>query len=315
MNEKRYNKPFEIDMPFNEALERFSRTKPEDIDSGESGIKEDEFGNICLTDLFALAERPKNRKPNDWYRSARAKRLQSALIERTTGDSRRSFNLAEKSTYYKTGKGRGTRVFAHPVLALDYAEFVNPELGLAVRDTFLRYKRRDVSLALEILEGLSEQDENDALRVKLRALVAEHNKLSAGAAKGIGVTNFAAYNGSGLLGLYGMQQAKLLEKKGLPEGANHLDYAGHEELAANYFKATQAVAKLKRDADAGIKGQAHANMVHKEIGEGVRKQIRDWGGKMPEDEPAVEHIKEPKKRINAKLRDENKSSPKEISKK
>lgn len=309
MVKKKYEKPLTIDAPFDEAVERFSQTDPHEADEAALAadtedltavrVTEDERGNICLSALYAMAGKPKNRKPNDWYRGARAKRLQGALVKVSTEDSRRYGEMTIESTYYTVGQARSTLVYAHPVLALDYAEFVEPTLGVAVRETFLRYKAKDVNLALEILEGLSAQEEYDALRVDLRNLVKEHNKLSAGAAKDIGVTNFEAYNGAGLRGLYGMTKAELLDHKGLPEGENHLDFAGHEELAANYFKATQAVAKLRRDAVAGIKGQAHANRVHGDIGLGVRRQIEGWGGTMPEDERALDHVKDAEKRLKA----------------
>ncbi|MFA7308013.1 MAG: KilA-N domain-containing protein [Hyphomicrobium sp.] len=310
---KTYEKPLTIDASFDEALQKFVQTDPGEIDDSDDDrspedvrVSEDDGGNICLSDLFALADKPKNRKPNDWARGARAKRLMEALFKKTTGDSRRFSKDDVKTMYYSDGTGRGTRVYAHPVLALDYAEFVKPELGVAVRETFLRYKAKDVTLALEILDGLTAQEEYDTLRVELRNLVKEHNKLSAEAAKDIGVTNFEAYNGSGLHGLYGMTKAELLDHKELPEGENHLNFAGHEELAANYFKATQAAAKLKRDAAAGVKGQAHANKVHNEIGRGVRRQIESWGGTMPEDEPVLDHVKEAEKRLKAAEKDKAK---------
>lgn len=310
MTRKKYEKALTLDATFEEAIDRFAKVDPSDIGDDTSPedvrVQEDNNGNICLSDFFALAGKPKNRKPNDWFRSARAKRLLEALFKKTTGISRRLSENDEKTMYYSDGIGRGTRVYAHPVLALDYAEFVEASLGVAVRETFLRYKAKDVSLALEILDGLSAQDEHDTLRVELRNLVKEHNKLSANAAKDIGVTNFEAYNGAGLRGLYGMTKAKLLEHKNLPEGENHLDFAGHEELAANYFKATQAVAKLRRDAEIGIKGQSHANKVHGEIGLGVRKQIESWGGTMPEDEPTLEHVSKVEKRLKAADRDKAK---------
>jgi hypothetical protein len=81
-----------------------------------------------------------------------------------------------KSIYYVLGKGRASNTFAHPVLALAYAEDLLPALGVEVRDVFLRYRARDVTLASEILEGLLEQAEYDQLRIELRRLVKEHNK-------------------------------------------------------------------------------------------------------------------------------------------
>jgi hypothetical protein len=209
--------------------------------------------------------------------------------------------------YYAAGRGRGARTFAHRVLALDYAEYLNPDVGVEVRETFLRVRANDVTLALDIIEGMAEQAEYDQLRMKLRQLVKDHNKASAGAAQDAGVKNFEAYNGAGLKGLYGgMTKAELLRHKELPPEAHHLDHAGHEELAANYFKATQAVAKLKRE---GIKGQAAANLAHMKVGEAVRNTIKGLGGTMPEDEPALEHIREAEKRVKASQPKEPKGLP------
>lgn len=262
-----------------------------------SRITTDERGNVCLNDLWALAGEPPSRRASEWHRGARAKGLEHAVSTRIMGDSHSNTKNDATSIYYTSGRGKKTLTYAHPVLALDYAEFLNPDLGVEVRETFLRYRANDVTLALEIVEGMTEQVEYDDLRVKLRQLVKEHNKQSAGVAKDAGVKNFEAYNGAGLSGLYGgMTKAELVKHKGLPKDADRLEHAGHEELAANYFKATQAIAKLKREK---IKGQTAANEAHREVGEAVRETIRSIGGTMPEDEPALEHIKEAEKRIKA----------------
>ncbi|WP_164729920.1 KilA-N domain-containing protein [Rhodomicrobium lacus] len=254
-------------------------------------VTEDDKGNVCLNDFWDMAEKPEHLRPTEWHRQKRTQALENALLERIMVQNHNSKKIDADSMYYVTGKGRNAKTFAHPVLALAYAEDLLPALGVEVREIFLRYRAKDVSLASEILEGLHEQEEYDQLRVKLRNLVKEHNKLS------VGVTNFEAYNGAGLAGLYGgLTKAQLLKRKGLASDAHHLDHAGHEELAANYFKATQATAKLKRD---GIKGQTAANAAHAKVGEAVCQTIRDLGGTMPEAEPALEHISKAEKRLKS----------------
>lgn len=148
-----------------------------------SRVATDELGNVCLNDLWALAGRPENKRSRDWYPSKRAKALDEALRERIGEVLPNSRKVEASSTYYTVGRGVKARTFAHPVLALDYAEYLDPNLGVDVRETFLRYRANDVRLALEIVEGLAEQVEYDELRIKLRRLVKDHNKLSAGAAK------------------------------------------------------------------------------------------------------------------------------------
>jgi KilA-N domain len=260
-------------------------------------VATDDKGNVCLNDLWKLAGAPENRRARDWYPSKRAKAIDMALRVRIGEIFPNSTKVDASSTYYTVGRGVKALTFAHPVLALDYAEYLNPDLAVDVRETFLRYRANDVTLALEIVEGMAEQVEYDDLRIKLRRLVKDHNKMSVGAAQAAGVKNFEAYNGAGLSGLYGgLTKAELLSHKGLPEDADRLEHAGHEELAANYFKATQAIAKLKRD---NINGQVAANEAHREVGEAVRETIKGLGGTMPEDEPALEHIKEAEKRLKA----------------
>jgi DNA-damage-inducible protein D len=213
---------------------------------------------------------------------------------------------AAKSIYYVLGHGRAKATYAHPTLALEYARHLSHDLAVEVNDLFIRYKADAVGLALEILDEFAEQVEYDSMRVELRDLVAKHNKESAGAAQTAGVRNFEAYNGAGLRGLYGgMTKAEVVKHKGLPKGAHHLDHAGHEELAANYFKATQATAKLKREK---ISGQGEAEAAHEAVGKAVRQTIRGLGGTMPEDESTLDHINEARKRLKA-------SDPKKLEKK
>jgi DNA-damage-inducible protein D len=63
---------------------------------------------------------------------------------------------------------------------------------------------------------------------------------------------------------------------------------GSAELAANYFRATQAEEKLRRD---GVQGKEAANATHFAVGRKVRQTIQELGGTMPEDLPTAESIK------------------------
>ncbi len=76
-----------------------------------------------------------------------------------------------------------------------------------------------------------------------------------------------------------------------------LDHMPSAELAANLFRATQAEEKLDKLREEGKTGKALANKTHLEIGQTVRRTIREIGGTMPEKYPAVEHVKEARKRV------------------
>ena len=73
---------------------------------------------------------------------------------------------------------------------------------------------------------------------------------------------------------------------------------GHEELAANLFRATQTEAKLRRDH---VQGKENANQTHYEVGKEVRDTIAWLGGTMPEELPtptkSIQQIEKEQKRL------------------
>ena len=138
-------------------------------------VQEDEHGNVCLNDLWTLAGEPENRRPVDWHRGKRASALQAALNDRMVENLHHS-GANPPETYRAVGKGRGSRTFAHPVLALDYAEYLQPALGVEVREIFLRYRAADISLANDILDRIVEQVREDEMRVHIREEITVQNR-------------------------------------------------------------------------------------------------------------------------------------------
>lgn len=108
------------------------------------------------------------------------------------------------------------------------------------------------------------------------------------AADQAGVTNYGKFQNFGYKGLYGgLDAADIHKAKALKKSQKILDHMGSEELAANLFRATQADAKLRRDA---VRGESEANMAHYHVGSKVRRTIEDLGGTMPENLPSVDGI-------------------------
>jgi DNA-damage-inducible protein D len=100
--------------------------------------------------------------------------------------------------------------------------------------------------------------------------------------------------------LYGGLDAKgIHKKKALKKSQHILDHMGSTELAANLFRATQTEEKLRRE---NIKGKQQANQTHYEVGKKVRKSIKDIGGTMPENLPAVGSIKKIENNDKPKLK-------------
>lgn len=130
---------------------------------------------------------------------------------------------------------------------------------------------------------------DDQKRLFLRREMAEHNKRLSSAAHDAGVIeprDYAIFQNYGYKGLYGgLGQAEIHARKGLKKSQKILDHMGHEELAANLFRATQTEAKLRRDH---IYGKPLANQTHYEVGKAVRATIESLGGTMPENLPTPE---------------------------
>lgn len=140
----------------------------------------------------------------------------------------------------------------------------------------------------ELINNYDNLDE-DQKRLAIRKEMKEHNKLLVAAAKDAGVESdldYAIFQNCGYKGLYGGMTAKDIKAhKHLGKNDDILDYMGHEELAANLFRATQTEAKLRRD---NIKGKEKANQTHYEVGKEVRDTISRLGGTMPENLPTPE---------------------------
>ena len=138
----------------------------------------------------------------------------------------------------------------------------------------------------------------DKRRIMLRKEMSEHNTQLAAAAKEAGVVepiDYAIFQNFGYKGLYsGLDQKGIHRKKGLKKTQKILDHMSSEELAANLFRTTQAEAKLKRE---GTQGKRNANKAHYEVGQTIRKTIKELGGTMPEDLPSTDGIGRAKTRI------------------
>ncbi len=145
----------------------------------------------------------------------------------------------------------------------------------------------------ELFDSLSD----DEKRVLVRGEVTNYNKKLFKTAKDSGVRNFGKFNDAGYLGLYGLTNKQIQQKKQIGED-KVLDRAGATELAANLFRITQADEQLRSRLHKGEKiGEGRASNAHFVVGGKVRKAIKDIGGTMPEDLSAQEHIDMVKKRM------------------
>lgn len=203
-------------------------------------IRVDENGLVCLNDIHRAAGFSANRRPSDWMSLATTIKTIPAMLTRITGKAGNwAKNEYRSVTYTKTGQAGGT--WAHENLALSYAEYLSPKLGIEIREVFLRYKRGDESLVAEIRENKTRHEATDhelhrqvgkEVRKRYTKTLDEH-----------GVKHWFEYAGCTnevYKPLLGGTAKQIRKQRGLPPGANVRDSMSIGELA--YTMASEALA-------------------------------------------------------------------------
>ncbi len=123
----------------------------------KSKIRVDDNGLVCLNDIHTAAGFSKNQGPSDYMALPNAQKEVSALIRKKTGKSGLFTKEDIKSVWYSR-KGPGGGVWADENIALGYAAYLSPSLSIEIREVFLRYKKADATLADEVLEKASPEE-------------------------------------------------------------------------------------------------------------------------------------------------------------
>jgi DNA-damage-inducible protein D len=85
-------------------------------------------------------------------------------------------------------------------------------------------------------QELTQQANEDSLRVSLRNELKTHNKNLASTAEKAKVTNYGQFTDAGYTGLYGgMRQSDIHKAKKLTKTEKILDHMGSEDLLQTYF--------------------------------------------------------------------------------
>ena len=129
-------------------------------------------------------------------------------------------------------------------------------------------------------ELLEESLENDK-RISLRRRVKTGNLGLNKTAINSGVKDLGRFHNAGYKGLYNGETADdIAKRKNLRYREDILDNMGSTELAANLFRITQTDDRLKKD---NVDNEYTASSIHYEMGQKVRKAIKDMRGTMPEE--------------------------------
>ena len=166
---------------------------------------------------------------------------------------------------------------------------------VALGQTYFAIQTRKQELSEKEYSELTE----DEKRFYQRNLTKKGNYSLNITARNCGVKNFDKFHNCGYKGLYNGETANdIAKRKGLRYREDILDNMGSEELVANLFRISQTEAKLKKD---NVKTEIIASATHYEVGEKVRRTIKDIGGTMPENLPTPDKSLKELKKENKKF--------------
>ncbi|QTA85822.1 KilA-N domain-containing protein [Desulfonema magnum] len=107
-------------------------------------------GLICLTDLWKASGKPKGKlDPRLWKKYTGEQFIDSVA---------KKLNVSP-ANIYKTKRGKNGGTYAHWQIALAYAKYLSHELRMHVNEVYMRYRSGDVTLADEIADKASSEDQ------------------------------------------------------------------------------------------------------------------------------------------------------------
>ncbi len=157
----------------------------------------------------------------DYKKTSRCKKLSAGLGKKLNVPIRHII---------ETKRGKGSETWVHPVMAIDFAEWLSTDFGIFVKEIFLRYLDGDAELGAEML--IRDHNNERRERAKNRILVCDTNKETADLATKYGVSHGEVHNDR-YRGLYRMTAAKLRKDAGIGPRETPLDRMSRLDLSMN----------------------------------------------------------------------------------
>lgn len=225
-------------------------------------IQEDEYGRVCLDDIFEVAGAKETKAPKHWRGNRAAKELEQELQKKVTAGYLKAGQ--PNVPVIEAGRGRGAKgTYAHPVLAAAYAGYLSPKLEIEVREVWLRYRAGDATLADEVLQRATAEANHWA---GVRALSRSQRVAFTDALKAHGVVDkgYMHATEATYMGLLGAPSFQLRRDRGLKPGnlrdqfsATDLSYLmAAESLAAERIEEENRQGNRECVQAAGIGGSA-----------------------------------------------------------
>lgn len=201
-------------------------------------ISEDNLGYVCLDDIWEAAKGRASQAPKHWRGTRSATALIEALQKKVTAAYLKEKKPNHPVIYANRGRGaKGT--YAHPIIAAAYAGYLSPKLEIEVREVWLRYRSGDATLADEILQKATAEENRWA---GVRALSRSQRNSYTQTLKDHGVVEggYMECTERVYLHLLGGKSFQLRSKMNLPKKSNLRDALPTDQLS--YVMAAEAIA-------------------------------------------------------------------------
>jgi len=147
-----------------------------------------------------------------------------------------------------------------------------------------------VSLA-ETFTGQHIESAESVDRLAIREEISEREiTLHETAAKG-GIDNFGSFQAAGYIGMYDMDYQEIRRLRNVSDKPKRsvLDFMGKDELAGNLFRLAMTEGRIRKE---NTRGQKPLERVAREVGQRVRRTMREETGLYPEQLPTAPDIRE-----------------------
>ena len=227
-----------------------------------------ENGMFSLTDLWKLANSPKNQNPNDWIRTDSA----TELIETVA-----SILNTVSNHIIKTKRGKGGGSYAHKNIALAYAKYLDPKLHVLVNEVFFERLEEEKNPDLIIdrykktyrRKGHTEE----WISKRLQSVNTRNHFTSILSRHGVQQEGFKNCTNAIYEPLFGGSSAVVRERKGLVANANIRDNVSALELQAIMMAEMLAADDVSRN---NRTGNAQCEIASRKAAASVSKSIIEF---------------------------------------
>jgi frataxin-like iron-binding protein CyaY len=206
---------------------------------GGMEIRTNEAGLMSLTDIWSAAQvagmADGKRDPRRWKLQDGAQFIEFIAEQ---------LNVPQRDIYRAT-RGKGGSTFAHKQIALAYAKYLSPALHAQVNETYLRAKSGDVTLADEIADKAT-PEQQEWLARRMNGKVARNQLTSTLSAHGVQGKGFADCTNAIYRRVLGGKKSEICASRNLPSKTNLRDLMDLEQLTRTALSEIVAKKRIER---------------------------------------------------------------------